>query len=77
MKTKKIQVCDWYGHINPYTIQTTRAKHPVRMIEGGYYLTEDMDSEFNPQSEMGIWGLNARDYEWFKNNLIEVEVEIL
>lgn len=73
---KTIKVCDWYGHINPYLITTSRAKHPVHMIEGGDYLTEDMDTEFDPQSDMGVWGLNAKDYEWFKNHLQDVELEV-
>lgn len=75
MKTKLMKVCDWYGHINPYYIKTERAKHPVHMIEGGDYITEDM-TETNPSSDMGVFGLNQKDYEWFKNNLIEVEVQI-
>ena len=71
-KKKTIKVCNWYGHIHPYTITTSRAKHPVRMIEGGQYLTEDM-SETDPQSDMGVWGLNKKDYEWFKSHLEEIE----
>ncbi len=73
---KKIKVCDWYGHINPYEISTNRAKHPVHMIEGGAYITEDM-SETSPTSDMGVWGLNKRDYEWFKANLKEIEIDVL
>ena len=42
------------------------------MIEGGQYLTEDM-SETDPQSDMGVWGLNKKDYEWFKSHLEEIE----
>lgn len=68
MSKKVIKVCDWYGNIHPYAIKTNRAKHPVHMIEGGSYLTEDM-TEYDPASDMGVWGLNARDYEWFKNHL--------
>lgn len=73
----KVKAYKWDGHtIHPYTIQTSRAKHPVRMIEGGAYLTEDMETEFDPQSDMGIFGLNAKDYQTFKANLVEVEIEI-
>lgn len=72
---KIIKVCDWYGNIHPYTIQTTRAKHPVHMIEGGSYLTEDM-TEYDPASDMGVWGLNAKDYEWFKSHLQDFEIEV-
>ena len=73
---KTITVCDWYGKIHPYPISTSKAKHPVHMIEGGDYITEDMETEFDPQSDMGVWGLNAKDYEWFKNNLKQVELEV-
>ena len=76
MKTKLMKVCDWYGKINPYYIKTSRAKHPVHMIEGGAYITEDM-TETNPASDMGVFGLNQRDYEWFKSHLEEVEVEVI
>lgn len=61
--------------INPYTITSSRAKHPVRMIEGGMYLTEELDREYSVGGDMGIFGLNAKDYEIFKANLKEVEVE--
>lgn len=71
---RKILACDWYGHIYPYYIKTQRAKHPVHMIEGGKYITEDMEPT-DPTSDMGVWGLNAKDYEWFKANLKEVEVK--
>ena len=76
MKTKKVLVCNWYGHIYPYYIQTSRAKHPVHMIEGGEYITEDMETRFDQRGDMGVFGLNAKDYEWFKNHLEEKEVEI-
>lgn len=72
---KLVKVCDWYGKINPYTISTSRARHPVHMIEGGTYITEDM-SEFDPAGDMGVFGLNQKDYEWFKNHLIEIELEV-
>ena len=77
MKTKIIKACDWYGNIHPYLISTDRAKHPVHMIEGGDYITEDMDTEFNPAGDMGVYGLNSKDYEWFKNHLKDVEVEVM
>lgn len=73
---KTIKVCNWYGNIHPYLISTSRAKHPVHMIEGGEYITEDMDSKFNPQGDMGVYGLNKKDYEWFINHLEEVEIEV-
>ncbi len=73
MENKKILVCDWYGHISPYSVKT-KGKHPVHMIEGGTYLTEeDFD---NGVGDMGWFYLNSRDYEYFKNHLEEKEVEI-
>lgn len=72
-KTKKVLVCDWYGHIYPYDVKTT-GKHPVHMIEGGTYITEE---DFNNgSSDMGWFFLNQRDYDWFKNHLEEKDVEI-
>ena len=76
-KTIKILACEWFGNIHPYTIQTSRAKHPVRMIEGGDLLTEDQSHEYDPQCDMGMWGLNQKDYEWFKSHLTEQEVIII
>lgn len=73
MENKKVLVCDWYGHISPYSVKTT-GKHPVHMIEGGTYLTEeDFD---NGGGDMGWFYLNSRDYEYFKNHLEEKEVKI-
>lgn len=72
--TKKVLVCDWYKHIHPYDVKTT-GKHPVHMIEGGNYLTED-ETIFNECSDMGWFFLNKRDYEWFKSHLVEVELEV-
>lgn len=73
---KIIKACDWYGHIYPYYIKTSRAKHPVHMIEGGDYITEDMETEFNPAGDMGVFGLNQKDYDWFKSHLEDVELEV-
>ena len=78
MKTKmteeKIQVCDWYGHIYPYEVKTT-GKHPVHMIAGGEYLTES-EENFG-DDDMGWFFLNTRDYEWFKNHLVEKDYKEL
>ena len=76
MKKKLVKVCDWCGHIYPYTVLTSRAHHPVHMIEGGDYITEDMDTNFNQAGDMGVFGLNQKDYEWFKAHLQEVEVDV-
>ena len=66
----KIKVCDWSGHIQPYYARTT-GKHPVHMIDGGSYLTED--ARYSGDGDMGWFFLNAKDYAWFKANLKEVE----
>lgn len=69
---KKMLVCDWYKHCHPYDVKTT-GKHPVHMIEGGEYLTEeDFD---NGDGDMGWFWLNAKDYDYFKSHLVEREVE--
>ena len=57
-----------------YDVKTT-GKHPVHMIESGEYITEDM-TEYDSTSDMGVFGLNAKDYKWFKEHLVEIEVEV-
>ena len=75
MKKVKMLVCDFEKHgIHPYLVKT-RSNHPVHMIEGGLYITQDQRPT-DPTSDMGWFGLNKRDYEVFKNNLIEVEIEV-
>ena len=77
MTTKIIKGVDnWYGKIHPYLISTSRAKHPVHMIEGGSILTTDMITEFKQSGDMGVFGLNKKDYEWFKTHLTNIEVEV-
>lgn len=48
-----------------YDVKTT-GKHPVHLIEGGEYITED-DREFDPCGDMGWFFLNQREYEYFKS----------
>lgn len=57
-----------------YDVKTT-GKHPVHMIEGGEYLTES-EEVFNESGEMGWFWLNQKEYDYFKSQLKEVEIEI-
>ena len=73
---RKVLVCDWPTTLHPYTLTGKRhANHPVHMIEGGQYLTEDMSPLGDPNGDMGEFGLNAKDYAWFKAHVQEVELE--
>lgn len=55
-----------------YDVKTT-GKHPVHMIEGGNYLTED-ESDFG-SGDMGWFFLNQKEYEYFKSQLHPVKLE--
>lgn len=70
--------CEWNTReIHPYTLKGTRkANHPVRMIQGGKYLTEDLDLDLQDGGDMGIWGLNAKDYQIFKSQVKTVQIEV-
>lgn len=74
--TKKVLVAEFdVKKLHPYTVETT-GKHPVHMIEGGEYLTED-ESCFNPAGDMGWFFLNQKEYDYFKAHCtIEKELEI-
>lgn len=52
----------------------TNGKHPVHMIEGGNYLTED-ENDFGG-GDMGWFFLNKKEYEYFKSQLHPVELKI-
>ena len=52
-----------------------RGKHPVHMIEGGRYLTED-ERVSGEYSDMGWFNLNQKEYDYFKSQLKTIEIEI-
>ena len=53
----------------------TKGKHPVHMIDGGEYLTED-ERSFENSGDMGWFFLNQKEYDYFKSQLKIYEVEI-
>ena len=57
-----------------YDVKTT-GKHPVHMIEGGEYLTED-ETIFNEYSDMGWFFLNQKEYAYFKSQIKEVTINV-
>ena len=59
----------------PYTVKT-KGKHPIHMIEGGLYLTEDKRDFGEQNGDMGWFHLNEKDYQYFKNNLQDIEIDI-
>lgn len=44
----------------------TKGKHPVHLIEGGSYITED-ERGFEPSGDMGWFWLNEREYQYYKS----------
>ena len=52
----------------------TKGKHPVHMIEGGEYLTEDEmpESYYYSGSDMGWFWLNQKEYDYFKSQCKEL-----
>lgn len=57
--------------LHPYSVKT-KGKHPVHMIEGGDYLTEDERNFGN--ADMGWFWLNTKEYEYFKAHLKEIDL---
>ena len=52
----------------------THGKHPVHLIEGGYVITEDK-RDFEQSGDMGWFWLNQKEYDYFKSQCKEIEVE--
>ncbi len=52
----------------------TKGKHPVHIIEGGDYITED-ERVFDEASDLGWFWLNEKEYQYFKNQCREIEVD--
>lgn len=77
-ESKMVMVCHlgkYTNQLHPYDVKNprrVRTSHKIHMIEGGKYITEDM-SEFDQSSDMGAFQLNQKEYEFFKNHLIEKE----
>ena len=53
----------------------TKGKHPVHLIEGGEYITED-ERQFDPLGDMGWFWLNQREYDYYKNRAHEIEIDL-
>lgn len=66
-----------YKKLHPYDVKNInriRTSHNIHMVEGGKYLTENME-EFDPSGDMGAFQLNQKEYEYFKQHLKQVEFE--
>lgn len=50
----------------------TKGKHPVHLINGGEYITEDTREDF--ESDMGWFWLNKKEYDYFKSKCEEIDV---
>ena len=53
----------------------TQGKHPVHLIEGGEYITED-ERQFDEQSDLGWFFLNTKEYNYFKSQLKDLKIVI-
>ena len=49
----------------------TKGKHPVHIIEGGEYITED-ETVFDESSDLGWFWLNQKEYDYFKSKCKEI-----
>lgn len=56
-----------------YDVKTT-GKHPVHLIEGGEYITED--ERYFGSADMGWFFLNTKEYNLLKENLREMTIEV-
>lgn len=61
--------------MHPYDVKTT-GKHPIHMIEGGSYLTEDKRDFGMGTGDMGWFFLNQKEYEYYKAHEKDIEVEM-
>lgn len=55
-----------------YDVKTS-GKHPVHLIEGGEYITED-ERDFG-SSDMGWYWLNQKEYDYFKSQCHQITIE--
>lgn len=56
-----------------YDVKTS-GKHPVHLIEGGEYITEDQ-RDFGTD-DMGWFWLNQKEYDYFKSQCHEITIEV-
>ena len=54
-----------------YDVKTS-GKHPVHLISGGEYITEDTREDF--ESDMGWFWLNQKEYNYFKSMCEEIDI---
>ena len=74
MKVKILATKNESKKFHPYQVET-KGKHPIHIIEGGEYLTEDMRI-FDECDDCGVWWLNQREFDYFMRNLKVIEIEM-
>lgn len=52
----------------------TKGKHPVRLIEGGDYITEYDGEDIDPRGDMYWFYLNQKEYDYYRSQLKEVNL---
>ena len=50
----------------------TKGKHPVRLIEGGDYITEYEGDDIDPRGDMYWYNINQKEYDYYRSQLKEV-----
>lgn len=60
--------------MHPYDVKT-HGKHPVHLIEGGSYITEDNTTQFDPCGDMGWFWLNEKEYQYYKSQTREITLK--
>lgn len=71
---KKLAINEVYGAVfepkkyHPYDVKTS-GKHPIHIIDGGDYITED-DREFC--GDCGWFWLNEKEYQYYKSQVKKI-----
>lgn len=53
----------------------THGKHPVHVVEGGAYITED-ERIWDEASDCGWFWLNEKEYQYFKSQCKEIKIAL-
>ena len=76
MKTIKIIGAEFdKKKMHIYDVKTF-GKHPVHLVEGGKYITEEEVSEdyYYTGADVGWFWLNQKEYDYFKSQCHQIEI---
>lgn len=74
MKIKMLVAKFEPNKMHVYPVET-KSKHWMRLIEGGDYITQD-DRDLPPSGDMGWFGINQKEYDYYLSKRQELELEI-